>query len=89
MKLYNPFKIHIVKFKDGTYAIRQFNTFVLRWAYLDTQKDFWWTTLKNKQYFVIDTLENAHTLLFQHNFLLRNSLIEEETEIDTDYGTAI
>lgn len=61
---------------------------IFSWQYLDINGDFWWHRLQNKKFFVIDTLDKTYTLLFQYNFSLCNSLIEE-TQIDTDYGVAI
>lgn len=38
MKLYNPFKPHIVK-RGDQYAIRKWSN---GWGYLDIKRDLWW-----------------------------------------------
>jgi hypothetical protein len=42
VKFYNPFKPHIVKFKNGKYGVRALD--LLGWAFLDVEEDedFWW-----------------------------------------------
>lgn len=43
MKLYNPFKPHLVQFKNGKYAVRRY-CFPFGWAYRDKTFDdkSWW-----------------------------------------------
>lgn len=45
MKLYNPFKSHIVKFRDGRYGLRKYSLLVLEFQYKDLRSDrndLWW-----------------------------------------------
>lgn len=65
---YNPFRPHIVEFDSGIFAVRRLRIF--GWEYYDNQKirkdDYWWTPFadqKAKQYYLVDTLEMAQTLL--------------------------
>jgi hypothetical protein len=43
MKLYNPFRLHIVQFADGSYAVRKMIFFRLSfsWLYLDSNSKHW------------------------------------------------
>ena len=44
MKFYNPFKPHIVKFRNGKFAIRRAGFPFGFWEYLDKfTLDFWWS----------------------------------------------
>ena len=40
----NPFKPHIVKFKDGTYGIRKLSLYYTCWVFLDlrSNNEYWW-----------------------------------------------
>ena len=40
MKIYNPFKPHLVQFADGSYAYRKSEVFY--WTMLDKDGDHWW-----------------------------------------------
>lgn len=44
MKLYNPFKPHIVKFKDGKYALRVFSIFYLDFVYKSLDTGHWFSS---------------------------------------------
>jgi hypothetical protein len=41
MKLYNPFKLHIVKFSNGKYGLRHLNVFHFGWMYKDLANDYY------------------------------------------------
>jgi hypothetical protein len=44
MKLYNPFKLHVVQFADGTYAVRQMRRRAIidfHWIYLTESAKSW------------------------------------------------
>lgn len=57
MKLYNPFKPHIVTNGDGNYYIRKFG--MCGWEYLDRTEDYYWWLVSNKGYAKFDSLESA------------------------------
>ena len=64
MKLYNPFKPHIVLFDNYHYAVRKLTS--LGWAYLDNNKfdpcdDYWWhgVTLRSGTYYSFGTYKEA------------------------------
>jgi len=40
MKIYNPFKPHLVQFTDGSYAYRKFD--LVSWVLLDRDGGHWW-----------------------------------------------
>ena len=45
MRLYNPFKPHVVEFEDGTFAVRKFSLMHFGFVYHDATKprmEYWW-----------------------------------------------
>lgn len=65
MKLYNPFKAHIVQSADGRYAVRRHC--LIGWEYKDNGKvscsTAWWYVLEYaKKWCFVDTLEEAIAL---------------------------
>ena len=63
MKIYNPFKQHIVRFTTGKFAVRKLT---LWWNYkgLDSRINSWWISEEYiYKYCVVDTLEEAKKLL--------------------------
>ena len=73
MKLYNPFKPHIVKFKNGKFAIRQFKM-LWGWEFLDNNiisihENYWWTfNTEIAQYYIeFSTLEEVEKRLSSYN----------------------
>lgn len=68
MKLYNPFKFHIVEFEDGTYAVRRFNPLWFHFEYCDRDSiAFLWTDLFLDKHARIFTHEKASELLHRLN----------------------
>jgi hypothetical protein len=70
MKLYNPFKLHIVQFADGTYAVRKLihrGLIGFCWLFLDTNAKSWeghvYSYCKHKCY------EDAFTSLAKRSLL--------------------
>jgi len=65
MKLYNPFKPHIVEFDDGTFAVRKFTW--TGWGHLDNDicTEYWWfsVTINTARQFKCKTLAEARVLL--------------------------
>lgn len=65
MKLFNPFKAHIVQFSNGKYAVRRWR---VAWEYkehitLSNEDVYWWNTMEYvKKWCMVDTLEQAQTL---------------------------
>jgi len=55
MKLYNPFKAHVIELANKTFYIRKFGFF--GWKYLDRRDTYWWTSQNNYNYY--STLESA------------------------------
>lgn len=55
MKLYNPFKAHVIELASGMFYVRQFRLF--GWEYLDRKDNFWWTRTNNWNYYA--TLESG------------------------------
>lgn len=45
MKLYNPFKAHIVEFANGTFAIRRLG--FMGFEYADKIDNYWWYQKSN------------------------------------------
>jgi hypothetical protein len=66
MKLFNPFKAHIVQFANGKFAVRKWSIFM--WEYKEHTtfaKDdiYWWNTMEYvKRWCMVDTLEQAQAL---------------------------
>lgn len=68
MRLYNPFKYHIVEFKDGTYAVRRFNALWMHFEYYDRDSpDFIWTYIFLDKHARVHTYEKASEILGQLN----------------------
>ena len=64
--MYNPFKWHIVEFKDATYAIRRFNILWVHFEYMDRDSfDFIWTDRFLDKHARIYTHEKASEILSQ------------------------
>lgn len=61
MKLYNPFKPHIVE-KDSKYYIRKIKGGI--WNYLDKQDMYWWSNLERSNTFT--TVEAAADRLLDY-----------------------
>ena len=57
MKLYNPFRHHIVTNGDGNYYIRKLS--MCGWEYLDRTDDYYWWLNQYKGYARFDSLESA------------------------------
>lgn len=62
MKLFNPFKPHLVKFGEG-FAVRKFSIFYMSWTYVDTTTGFWWTTGSMHVIDTVTTEEKARLAL--------------------------
>lgn len=81
MKLYNPFKLHIVQFADGTYAVRKmiFAHLSFSWLYLNADVKHWergaFSYTKHKAY------EDAFMAMAK-----RNSQDEETKQRDMKYA---
>lgn len=43
MKIYNPFKVHIVQFENGEYAIRKYSFLYLKYIYKSLSSSYWWS----------------------------------------------
>lgn len=65
MKLYNPFRPHIVELSNGNFAVRQLT--VYGWQYYDNQcgrlDDYWWNSLKFINHFKISSYSLAKEVL--------------------------
>ena len=63
MKLYNPFRPHIVELSNGNFAVRQLKSY--GWRYMESRRphDYWWCSLEFKHHFEVTTLERAQELL--------------------------
>jgi hypothetical protein len=63
MKLYNPFKPHIVELSNGNFAVRQLGSH--GWSYMESRRpyDYWWCSFEFKHHFEVTTLERAQELL--------------------------
>lgn len=65
MKLFNPFKAHVVQFSNGKYAVRRWR---VAWVYkehttLSNEDVYWWNTMGYaKRWCMVDTLEQAQAL---------------------------
>lgn len=64
MKLYNPFRAHIIELQYPTrFAVRRLSW--LGWEFYDNQQmgpeHFWW--FRNRNYVFVDTLEQARQVL--------------------------
>jgi len=61
MKLYNPFKLHLVQFSNGKYGLRYLSCFHFGWMYKDLNATYFsWP--KESNYFkdcMVDTKEQA------------------------------
>ena len=63
MKFYNPFKPHIAKFNDGSFAVRKW---YLGWEYRsnDATDNYWWAGFPgSRKYYRCKTIEQARNLL--------------------------
>jgi hypothetical protein len=66
MKLYNPFKAHIVQFADGKFAVRRWN--LLAWEYKENitfsiDDLYWWNNIHlTPNWCCVDTYEQAVSL---------------------------
>lgn len=68
MKLYNPFKYHIVEFGDATYAVRRFNILWMHFEYIDRDSMYFvWTDRFLDEHARIYTYEKASEVLSQLN----------------------
>lgn len=70
MKIYNPFKPHIVEFTNGKFAVRKYE-FMLGFVYKDREvrmfetQYYWWWDHKAEftRHYQVDTIEQAKELL--------------------------
>lgn len=66
MKLYNPFKAHIVQFANGKFAVRRWN--MIAWEYKETitspkEDVYWWNHIEyTEKWCCVDTYEQAVAL---------------------------
>jgi len=66
MKLFNPFKAHIVQFSNGKYAVRRWN--FLAWEYRENWTNpnvdvYWWNAIEFvMKWCMVDTHEQAAVL---------------------------
>lgn len=66
MKIYNPFKPHLVQFTDGSYAYRKSKVFY--WTLLDKDGGHWWFGKEQWQRYCYGTAEEAESALLNwHN----------------------
>jgi hypothetical protein len=67
MNWYNPLKPHIVELDTGHFAVRRFDLGCTSWKYYDNQRygndTHWWYRPKKLDYFAVDSLERAQSLL--------------------------
>lgn len=61
MKIYNPFKPHLVQFNDGSYAYRKFA--LIAWVLLDREGDHWWFGKVHWQIYCYGSKTAAETAL--------------------------
>lgn len=75
MKFYNPFKAHIVKFKNGKYSVRRRGGwFFSWWLYLNNPKsgadeeDYWWGCVPEyaEDHALYDSLQEAQDRLLRY-----------------------
>ncbi len=76
MKLYNPFKFHLVQFSTGKFGVRKF-AFILGYVYLDMQEKYttfsstlnptWFGKENVIKYGMVDTKEQALEQLKKFN----------------------
>ena len=65
MKLYNPFKPHLVQFKNGKYAVRRY-CFPLEWEYRSRTNNYWWNGLTDiAVYCLFDSRLQAEEVLLK------------------------
>ncbi len=72
MKLYNPFKLHAVKFSNGKYGLRYLSVLNWGWMYQDLQGSYFsWP--KESRYFedcMTDTLDEIKLQLITEEVVL-------------------
>lgn len=79
MKLYNPFKAHIVQFADGKFAVRRWS--VLAWEYkerivFNNDVAYWWNTMEYvRKWCCVDTHEQA-AILRDKQFIKPNKVVK-------------
>jgi hypothetical protein len=65
MKIYNPFKQHIVRFADGTFAVRKRGWLGGAWVYKD--RDGWCSPSSNRiQWWLEDHLKHCKVTTYSH-----------------------
>lgn len=64
MKLYNPFRAHVVN-DDGVYRIRKVHL-LFGWQYLDSKDKFWWISLFGRKWTGFPTVEKATERLHRY-----------------------
>lgn len=79
MKLYNPFKAHIVELANGKFVVRKFSFFMMKWVYKENRHlsyyDFWWHTDEHAmRWCPVDTLEEATDLCNTKNKIKTNNV---------------
>jgi len=68
MKLYNPFKPHVVEFEDGTFAVRKFSLIDFGFVYRDATKgklDHWWRCQSDFHYAKMSSYSQALKLYWE------------------------
>lgn len=59
MKIYNPFKAHIIQFEDGSFAIRKLNLFYFVYLNKNPKDNYWWMLKIYRNYFLFDNYEDC------------------------------